>query len=212
MPHSSGEICFWKIYEKFKCLKTGGKEKWRNKGMNSQQQQYKRYILSQSTCLTSFQYLGLTVPEKSVMKNCNLWKLERKMKKGMNKQQHSLIAVYTIHPPIFHVCTKFRLSRTHNSWEKCDKILFENWRERKLKKQISSSSLILVYTIHPPIVHVCNKFQPCRPHSSSEKCDKNFNIWKLETKKNEELRIRIRIVYWWNAETTITHQDLWLGN
>ena len=23
---------------------------------------------------------------------------------------------------------------------------------------------------------------------------------------------RIRIVYWWNAETTITHQDLWLGN
>ena len=28
----------------------------------------------------------------------------------------------------------------------------------------------------------------------------------------ESLRIRIRIVYWWNAETTITHQDLWLGN
>ena len=26
------------------------------------------------------------------------------------------------------------------------------------------------------------------------------------------VRIRIRIVYWWNAETTITHQDLWLGN
>ena len=23
---------------------------------------------------------------------------------------------------------------------------------------------------------------------------------------------RIRIVYWWNVETTITHQDLWLGN
>ena len=26
------------------------------------------------------------------------------------------------------------------------------------------------------------------------------------------IRIRIRIVYWWNAETTIIHQDLWLGN
>ena len=25
-------------------------------------------------------------------------------------------------------------------------------------------------------------------------------------------RRAIRIVYWWNAETTITHQDLWLGN
>ena len=25
------------------------------------------------------------------------------------------------------------------------------------------------------------------------------------------LRIRIRIVYWWNAEMTITHQDLWIS-
>ena len=31
---------------------------------------------------------------------------------------------------------------------------------------------------------------------------------KIET----GIRIRIRIVYLWNAETTITHQDLWLGN
>ena len=30
--------------------------------------------------------------------------------------------------------------------------------------------------------------------------------------KTETHRIRIRIIYWWNAETTITHQDLWLGN
>ena len=28
----------------------------------------------------------------------------------------------------------------------------------------------------------------------------------------DAIRIRIRIVYWWNAETTIIHQDLWLGN
>ena len=28
----------------------------------------------------------------------------------------------------------------------------------------------------------------------------------------ERVLLRIRIVYWWNAETTITHQDLWLGN
>ena len=56
--------------------------------MNRQQQRYKMYIFSQSTCVTSFQYLGLTVPEKSVMKKFNLWKLERKKnKKGMNKQQ-----------------------------------------------------------------------------------------------------------------------------
>ena len=43
-----------------------------------QQQWYKWYILSQSMCVTIFQYLGLIVPEKSVMKNFNLWKLDRK--------------------------------------------------------------------------------------------------------------------------------------
>ena len=32
--------------------------------------------------------------------------------------------------------------------------------------------------------------------------------WKGE----HERPCEIRIVYWWNAETTITHQDLWLGN
>ena len=66
-----------------------------------------------------------------------------------------------------------------SSWEKCDKniLMFENWRERKMKKikgQIRSSRLIPVYTIHPPIVHVSTKFQPSRPHSSSEKRDETF--------------------------------------
>ena len=56
--------------------------------------------------------------------------------------------------------------------EKCDKI-FNVWKLEKKKNEVTSSSLILVYTIHPPIVHVYNKFQPSRPHSSLEKCDKN---------------------------------------
>ena len=102
-------------------------------------------------------------------------------KKGWISSSSSLTAVYMIYPPIVHVCTKFQLSMTHNSWEKGDK-MFNVWKlERKktkeIKKQISSSSLILVYRIHPPIEHVCNKFQPSRPHSSWEKCDKN--VWKL---------------------------------
>ena len=33
----------------------------------------------------------------------------------------------------------------------------------KKKRQISSSSLILVYTIHLPTLHACTKFQPSRP-------------------------------------------------
>ena len=99
------------------------------------------------------------------------------------------LLVYTIHPPIVHVGITFQPSRPQISWERCDKniLMFENWRERKMKKiteQICSSScLILVYTIHPPIVHVCTKFQLSRPHSSWEKCDENLNIWILEKEK-----------------------------
>ena len=46
----------------------------------------------------------------------------------------------------------------------------------------------------------------------------NNYLWiNLESTRNLRpwymyVRIRIRIVYWWNAETTITHQDLWLRN
>ena len=38
-----------------------------------------------------------------------------------------------------------------------------------------------VYKIHPPIVHVGITFQPSRPHSSWERCDKNilmFENWR----------------------------------
>ena len=52
-----------------------------------------------------------------------------------------------------------------------------------------NSSLIPVYTIHLPTVHVRTKFQPSRPHSSWEKCDEKismFENWKLERKKNEK--------------------------
>ena len=39
--------------------------------------------------------------------------------------------------------------------------------------------MIPVYTKHPPIFHVCNKFQPSRPHSSGEKCDEKFSCLKI---------------------------------
>ena len=62
--------------------------------------------------------------------------------------------------------------------EKTPTKIFNAWKlERKkneeLKGQISSS-LILVYMIHPLIVHVFTKFHPSRPHSSWEKCDEKF--------------------------------------
>ena len=61
------------------------KEKCRNKGTNKQQQpDFDKYDTSAhlSTCVPSFNLLGLTIPKKSVTKNFNIenWK-ERKMKK-----------------------------------------------------------------------------------------------------------------------------------
>ena len=138
------------------------------------------YICPLSTCVPSFNFLGLTVREKSVMKIFNDWKLERKKNKG-TKKSSSMSPVYTTHPPIFHMCNKFQTSRPHSSWEKCDEKFSclkigekEKW---KIKGQISSSSLIPVYTIHLSIVHMCTKFQPSRLHSSWEKCDEKFQYF-----------------------------------
>ena len=79
---------------------------------------YTRYIHPFSKCVTSFNLLGLTVPEKSVTKNFNVWKLERKIKGRISSS--SLTPVYTIHLPTVHMCTKFQPSRPHSSWEKID--------------------------------------------------------------------------------------------
>ena len=55
--------------------------------------------------------------------------------KGRNKSS-SMIPIYTVHPPVFHLCNKFQPSRPHSFGEKCDIIfMFENWRERKMKNK-----------------------------------------------------------------------------
>ena len=103
-----------------------------------------------------------------------------------------MIPVYTIHPPIFYVRNKLQPSWPHSYGEKCDEKFSclkigekEKW---KIKGRISTNSLIPVYRIHLPTVHVCTKFQPSRPHSSWEKFDKKFQfVCNLEGKKNEEI-------------------------
>ena len=150
-------------------------------------------------CVPSFNLLGLTVCEKSVMKNFNVWKLERNKNEEIKEQisSSSLIPVYTIHLSTIHVCTKFQSSWPHSSWRK--NLIFENWERKKneeIKGQTSSSSLIPEYKIHLPTVFVCTKFQSSRPHSSWEKCDEKFQCWKLEKKKNEEIKGWIRAAAW----------------
>ena len=48
----------------------------------------------------------------------------------------------------------------------CNSCLKIGKKNEEIKGQISANSLILVYTIHSPIVEVCIKFQPFRPFSS----------------------------------------------
>ena len=104
-----------------------------------------------------------------------------------------------IHLPTVHMCTNCQPSRPHSSREKCDE-KFQCWKLERKKKEIkgwiSSSSLIPVNMIHLLTVHVCTKFQSSRPHSSREKSDQKFQCWKLERKKNEEIKGQIRAAAW----------------
>ena len=178
---------WWKI----SMLKIGEEEKW-IKGWISSSSLILIYIIYLPTVhvCTNFQSSGPHRSGEKCDEKFQCWKLERKKNEEIKGQisSSSLIQVYMIHLPTFHVCTKFQSSRPHSSWEKCDKI-FQCWKlERKknedIMRWISSSSLILVHMIYLPTVYVCTKFQSSRPHSSWEKCDEKFQCWKLERKMN----------------------------
>ena len=118
-----------------------------------------------------------------------------------------LILSYTIQQIIPNICTKFQNPRFNSSWEIFDeKKVYTHthqhthkhcyWKDKnyiplytlytggiKIKGWISSSSLILVYTIHLPTVHLCAKFKPSRSHSFWEKCDEKFKCLKIGEKE-----------------------------
>ena len=79
----------------------------------------------------------------------------------------SLIPIYMIYPPLSSCAPSFNLLGLTVPEKSVTKI-FNVWtlEKEKIKGQISSSSLILVYMIHSPTVHMCTKSQPSRPHSS----------------------------------------------
>ena len=176
-------------------LKIGEKGKW-IKGWISSSSLNLVYIIHLPTVHACTNFKS-SRPHSSLEKcdeKFQCWKLERKKNKEIMGWISSsrLNLVYIIHLPTVHACTNFQSSRSHSSLEKCDE-KFQYWKlERKkteeIKGRISSSSLIPVNMIHLPIVHVCTKFQSSRPHSSWIKCDKKFQCWKLERKKNEEIK------------------------
>ena len=111
----------------------------------------------------------------------------------------SLIPVYMIHLPTVYVCSKFQSSWPHSSWEKSDE-KFQCWKlERKtneeIKGWISSSSLIPVYTISLPTVHVCTKFQSSRPQFPRKVWPKIYML-TIEEKENEEIKGQMRAAAW----------------
>ena len=135
MPHSSGEIFLWKMkkcYEKFKRLKTRKKEKWRNNGMNSQQQRYLSVFLCNKFQISrphsswekcDEKFYSLKIGEKE------------KWKKGWISRSSSSIVVYMIHPPLFMCVPSFNflgLTIPERSARKF--LMFENWRERWMDK------------------------------------------------------------------------------
>ena len=193
-----------KVLPKISMLKIGEKEKWRNKGTNKQQLDsvYMIHLPTVDVC-TNFQSSRPHSSWEKCDKKFQCWKLERKENEEIKGQisSSSLIPVYMIHLPTVHVCTKFQSSRPHSSWGKCDQ-KFQCWKlERKKNEEIMrwirSSSLIPVYMIHLPTVYVCTKFQSSRPHSSWEKSGEKFQCWKLERKKNEEIKGWISSSTWY---------------
>ena len=177
-------------------LKIGEKEKWRYKGTIKKQQPDSGIHDTSAHCPRVYQvsiFQAWQLPRKE-WQNISMLKIgEKEIMRWISSS--SLIPVYMIHLPTVYVCTNFQSSRPHSSREKCDE-KFLCWKlERKKNEEINgginSSSLIPIYMIHLPTVHVCTKFQSSRPHSSREKCDKKFLCWKLGRKKNEEIKGQI---------------------
>ena len=119
--------------------------------------QYTRYIHLFSTCVTSFNLLGLIVPEKTVTKNFHVWIFERK--------KNEKIKGYTIHLPIVHMCTKFQSSRPHSFWEKCDEKFQcliigekETWRNKGMNMQKQPDSGKHDTSAHCPCVYQVSVF------------------------------------------------------
>ena len=139
-----------------------------------------------------FQPCRLTVSEKRVTKNFNVWKLERKKNEEIKGWKRAATWFwYTRYICPLSMCIpssnllgltvpEKSVTKNFNVWK------FERKKNEEIKEWISNSSLIPVYTIHLPTVHMCTKFQSSRPHSSWEKCDEKFLMFENWREKKKE--------------------------
>ena len=142
---------------------------------------YTQYIHLLSTYVPSINPPGLTVLEKSVTKTFNVFmkigEEEKWRNKGMNKQQQPDSGIHDTSancPRVYQVTTIQASQFLRNVWRKI--LMSENWTKKneEIMGWISSSSLIPIYMIHLPTVHVCTKYQLSRSHNFLEKGDKKF--------------------------------------
>ena len=84
----------------------------------------------------------------------------------------------------------------------------ERRKNKEIKGRISSSSLILVDTIHLPTVNVYTTFQSSMPHSSREKCDEKFQCWKLERKKTLKKKTMKKPEDHWSCIAHLIAEDM----
>ena len=101
------------------------------------------------------------------------------------------LSVYTVHPPIVHMGITFQPSRPHSSWEKCDKniLMFENWRERKMKKikrQIWAAAWFRYARYIHPLSTCAPSFNLLGLTVPEESLTKIFNVWILEKEKRKK--------------------------
>ena len=176
--HSSREKCD----QKFQCWKLERKKNEEIMRWISSNSLIPVYMIHLSTVYvcTKFQSSRPRSTWEESDETFQCWKLERNKNEEINGwiSSSSLMIYSMIHLPTVHECTNFQSSRPHSSREKCDKNLqcwiLERKKNEEIKGRISSSSLVHVYMIHLPAVHVCTKFQSSRSHSSRDKCDKKF--------------------------------------
>ena len=142
-------------------------------------------------CVPSFNLLGLTVPEKSVMKNFNGWKLERKKNEEIKEQIRGAAWFrYTRYICSLTMCTKFHCSRLHSSWEKCDKkfqcLKIGEKENEEIKEQIRGAAWFR-YTRYICPLSTCVPSFIVLGLTVSEKSEMKIFIWKVTEWQNDRI-------------------------
>ena len=129
-----------KVWRKILMFENWREIKWRNKGMNKQQQPDSGIHNTSAHCQRVYLVSIFKASQfvRRVTKNFNVWKLERKENEEIKEQirSSSLILLHTIHLPISTCVLSFNLQTSkvlRKMWRKF--LMFDNWRERKWRNK-----------------------------------------------------------------------------